>query len=101
MMWGRRFGGASLLRLALVVAAGAATVVSSVPAQAQSAADKATARQLATQGIKLYGEGKYAQALDLLQRAQTLYDAPVHLLYIARCQHRVGQLVESAETYRG
>jgi len=99
-MWGRRFGGASLLRLAMFAAAGAATVVSSLPVQAQSAADKATARQLATQGIKLYGEGKYAQALDLLQRAQTLYDAPVHLLYIARCQHRVGQLVESAETYR-
>ncbi len=67
---------------------------------AQSAADKATARQLATEGIKLFRSGKYAEALDKVQRAETLYDAPVHLLYIARCQVKLGKLVEGAETYR-
>jgi hypothetical protein len=70
------------------------------PAFAESAADKATAREAATEGISLYRAGKYADALDRLKRAQALYDAPVHLLYIARAEDKLGQLVEAAETYR-
>ncbi|HEX4339263.1 MAG TPA: PEGA domain-containing protein [Polyangiaceae bacterium] len=72
----------------------------SVPATAQSAADKATAREAATQGIGLYRAGKFADALDRLKRAQALYDAPVHVLYIARAEDKLGQLVEAAENYR-
>lgn len=64
------------------------------------AADKANARSLATEGIELYNEGRYADALDRLQRAQSLFDAPMHLLYIARAQVKLGQLVEASETYR-
>lgn len=67
---------------------------------ATSAADKATARELATSGIELFRAGKYDEALDKLKRAEQLYDVPVHLLYIARAQEKLGQLVESAETYR-
>jgi hypothetical protein len=70
------------------------------PALADSAADKATAREVATEGIELYRAGKYAEALDRLRRAQALYDAPVHLLYIARAEEKLGQLVEGSETYR-
>jgi hypothetical protein len=70
------------------------------PARAQSAADKATAREAATAGIGLYRAGKFAEALDKLRRAQELYDAPVHLLYIARSQDKLGQLVEASENYR-
>src|SRR5689334_15456733 len=70
------------------------------PSRAQSAADKATAREAATEGINLYRAGKYTDALDRLRRAQSLYDAPVHLLYIARSQEKLGQLVEAAENYR-
>lgn len=80
--------------------AGALLLSAAPPALAQSAADKATARQLATEGIKLFRGGEYADALDKLQRAEALYDAPVHLLYIARCQVKLGKLVEGAETYR-
>lgn len=72
----------------------------SAPVGAQSAADKATARQVATEGIELFRQEQYEKALDRLRRAQALYDAPVHLLYIARCQEKLGQLVEAAETYR-
>src|SRR5664280_675076 len=61
---------------------------------AQTASDKATARQMATEGIQSYKQGKYAEALDLLQRAEQLYDAPVHLIYIARVQAALGKLVE-------
>lgn len=70
------------------------------PALAQSAADKATARQLATEGIDLFKAGKIPEALDKLQRAQQLYDAPVHLIYIARSHAQLGQFVEAAEAYR-
>jgi hypothetical protein len=75
-------------------------LVSASVARAESAADKATAREVATEGIGLYKEGKYADALDRLRRAQELYDAPVHLLYIARAQEKLGQLVEASENYR-
>ena len=67
---------------------------------AQTAADKATAREQAKQGIELFRAESYAEALDKLKRAQALYDAPVHLLYIARCQAQLGKLVEASETYR-
>ncbi len=70
------------------------------PAEAQSAADKATARQLATEGIQLYKSRSYDKALEKLTRAEALYDAPPHLLYIARSQVALGQLVEAAETFR-
>ncbi|HEY3235344.1 MAG TPA: hypothetical protein VGJ84_11570, partial [Polyangiaceae bacterium] len=69
-------------------------------AAAQSAADKSTARRLAQEGIQLFQSQKYTEALERLQRAENLYDAPVHLLYIARCQVQLGQLVEGAETYQ-
>jgi hypothetical protein len=95
----------SVFRLALrcIAAVGvAAAGVSLGPpnALAQSAADKATARALATEGIKLFRDGKFAESLDKMQRAQTMYDAPVHLLYIARCQVKLDKLVEGAESYR-
>lgn len=72
----------------------------STPASAQAAADKATARQLALAGTDAYDAGRYAEALDKLTRAQTLFEAPIHLLYIARSQAKLKRLVEAAETYR-
>lgn len=82
------------------VGVGVAVLFAPAPARAQSAADKATARALATSGIKLYRAGNYKDALDKLTRAEALYDAPIHLLYIARCQVKLGKVVEGAETYR-
>jgi hypothetical protein len=55
---------------------------------------------MATQGIQYFQQGKNAEALDLLQRAEQLYDAPVHLIYIARTQAALGKLVDASETYR-
>ncbi|HMR80705.1 MAG TPA: hypothetical protein PKD61_36595, partial [Polyangiaceae bacterium] len=69
-------------------------------ASAQTAADKATARQLAIEGVEAFRKDDFAGALDKLQRAQNLYDAPVHLIYIARSSVRLGKLVEAAEAYR-
>ncbi len=78
----------------------AASVALASPAGAQSEADVALARQLATEGIKLWQGKKFAPALDKLQRAEALYDAPIHVVYIARCQVELGRLVEASEAYR-
>ena len=56
-------------------AVGAAALVAGAQASAQSAADKATARQLAVRGIELYNDGKYAEALPLLKRAVNIAEA--------------------------
>lgn len=63
------------------------------------AQDTAAARAMATQGLDAYREGKFQEALDLLSRAQELYPAPVHVLYIARCHSQLGHPVESSEFY--
>ncbi len=78
----------------------AASLAFALSAGAQSSADKATARRLANDGIELFQKGQVAEALDKLERAEQLFDAPVHLVYIARCQVKLGKLVEAAESYR-
>lgn len=83
-----------LLFIVVAVALGAA------PVWAQSAADKATARELASAGIRQLQAGDAASAVESLERAQALYDAPVHLLYLGRAYEELGLLVESAEAYR-
>lgn len=92
---GKPLGAAGIAALAL-----SALLYWSPSARAQSAADKATARATASEGIKLFNAGDYAAALDRLKRAQALYDAPPHLLYMARAQIKLGQLVEASENYQ-
>ncbi len=86
-----RWSAASLLLAALGFGA---------PLAAQSDGDKAAARRLAQDAIVAYRAERYEEALDKAQRAQALYDAPVHLLYMARALVKLGRLVEAAETYR-
>jgi hypothetical protein len=87
-------------RLRAIVLLAAGLLLAPRQSYADTVADKANARTLATEGIDLYNEGRYAEALDRLQRAQQLFDAPIHLLYVARAQTKLGQLVEATETYR-
>lgn len=84
---------------ATIVAIGALVIVPGI-AHAQSAADKATARELAAEGIKKFNAGDAEAARTLLEKAQALYDAPIHLLYLARSHEKLGSLVEAAEAYR-
>ena len=65
-----------------------------------SDADRAAARELFMDGVKLQEAGNFADALDRFQRAQAVFSAPTHLLHIAECDAALGRLVESAETYR-
>ncbi len=66
---------------------------------AQTEEDRAAARSLATQGIAAANEGRYAVALDLFTRAESLLHAPPHVLYMARAAAKLGQLVRARELY--
>jgi hypothetical protein len=65
-----------------------------------SDAERAVARQLFHDGDDLQRAGKYADALDKFQRAESAYSAPTNVLRIAECHAALGQLVEAAESYR-
>jgi PEGA domain len=68
-------------------------------AQSVSDADRAAARELYVQGVQLQESGRFGDALDRFERAQSVFSAPTHLLHIAECEAALGKLVESAETY--
>jgi hypothetical protein len=65
-----------------------------------SDADRAAARELFVAGVGAQQAGRFAEALDKFERAQSVFQAPTHLLHIAECEAALGKLVESAETYR-
>lgn len=56
---------------------------------------KAAARALAEQGHTLHEAGKYAEAIDVLQRAEKLFHAPTLILALARAHVGAGQLLEA------
>jgi hypothetical protein len=75
-------------------------MVVSRPAPAQGDAERAGARAAAGEGFKAFSESRWSEALDLFTRAESLVHAPTHLLYIARSQEKLGQLVRARETYQ-
>jgi hypothetical protein len=66
---------------------------------AQSDENRAAARAAATQGVDAEEGGKWAEAIELFTRAESLVHAPPHLLHIARAQAKLGKLVTAQETY--
>jgi len=86
-------------RVALAAAIALAALSQAPAARAQTAEEKAAARDLATRGITALSEQKYAEALDLVSRAEQILHAPTHLLLIAQAQAGLGRLVEAKETY--
>jgi hypothetical protein len=68
-------------------------------ARAQSDETRAGARAAATEGARAFRDQKWAEAADLFTRAESLVHAPPHLLYMARAQVKLGQLVKAQESY--
>jgi hypothetical protein len=66
---------------------------------AQSDEARAGARAAASQGIKAFNEGRWAEAADLMSRAEALVHAPTHLLYLAQAEEKQGHLVKAHEVY--
>ncbi len=60
----------------------------------------ATARQLAIQGIDAVENGRCQDGAPLLERAESLHHASVHLQYLARCRAKDGKLVAATELWR-
>jgi hypothetical protein len=88
----------ALLLVSVSVSVGSLTALHS-PARAQSDEDRAAARAAATEGAKAMADHRYADAVDLFSRAESLLHAPTHLLYIARALAAQGKLVRAQETY--
>jgi hypothetical protein len=76
-----------------------ALLATSAPAFAQTDEQRAAARELATEGAKAFQEGKYDQSLDLFTKAESLYHALPHLLFIARANAKLGRYVKAREAY--
>jgi hypothetical protein len=60
----------------------------------------ATARQLAISGIDAVESGDCKKGEPLLDRAEKLHHASVHLQYLARCRAGSGRLVAATEMWR-
>lgn len=62
-----------------------------------AAEDIAAARSLGIQGIELADAGNCAEAINKLERAESLYHAPTILGRLGECQVQVGQIVRGTE----
>jgi hypothetical protein len=60
----------------------------------------AIARQLAIQGIDAVESGDCKKGAPLLERAEQMHHASVHLQYLARCRAAEGHLVVATEMWR-
>lgn len=85
-------------RLAGLVLALAATLAVG-PAAADTEQDKAQARQLGIDGVAAFERGDWSASLARFEAAERLFHAPTHLLFIARAQEKLGQLVAARATY--
>jgi hypothetical protein len=62
-------------------------------------ADRNAARALADKGADLFEEGKYIEAIEQFRQADALVHAPPHVLYMARANVKLGNLVEAHKLY--
>jgi tetratricopeptide (TPR) repeat protein len=60
---------------------------------------RAAARAKAEEGFKLYGADRWAEALERFREADQLFHAPTLVVYAARCQRKLGKLVEARALY--
>jgi hypothetical protein len=98
MAYSREFRGVARgIAATLVISLG--MVVVEPCAWAQTDDDRAGARVAATEGVKAINEKRWADAADLFARAESLVHSPVHLLYLARAQEKLGKLVKARENY--
>jgi hypothetical protein len=87
------------LSCALSGAALASSLTVGRTAFAQSDEQRSGARAAATQGAQAFAEKRWADAIDLFTRAESLVHSPVHLLYMGRAYEKLGALVKARESY--
>ncbi|HEX6764920.1 MAG TPA: hypothetical protein VF103_05565, partial [Polyangiaceae bacterium] len=67
---------------------------------AEAAGDGARAIEKGNQGIELYEQGKWNEALERFRRAESIYHSPVFVLYAARTLRNAGRLLEARAEFR-
>ena len=87
----RARGAVALLSLAVTLGAGRLS--------AQSDEDKAAARAMFMQGSEALAASRYAEALDMVSRAEQIFHAPPHMLLMGRAQAGLGKYVAAKETF--
>jgi hypothetical protein len=90
-------GGVGSRAIALSVTLALGVIASEASAQPDE--DRASARALTKQAVAHEEAGRWAEAIDLLRRAESLIHAPPHLLHIARAEVKLRRLVSARETY--
>jgi len=70
-----------------------------VPARADNDEARAGARAAATLGINAFEQGKWQESIDYMAKAEAVFHAPTHLLYMARSYEKLGNLVRARELY--
>lgn len=61
--------------------------------------DRAGARAAAYAGVEAFDAGRYQEAVDYFERAESIVHSPVHLSYIGRARLKLGQLVLAREAF--
>ncbi|WP_437314918.1 tetratricopeptide repeat protein [Sorangium sp. So ce385] len=77
----------------------AAPALAAKPPEAASAEAQQLARTKAHEGLKLYGADRWQEAFEVFKEADGLYHAPTLVLYMARCQRKLGRLEEARGLY--
>jgi hypothetical protein len=77
-----------------------ALLSASLPVSAQTDEERAGARAAATEGAAAMSQQRWADAVDLFTRAESLVHAPPHLLYLGRAYLKLGKLVKARETFQ-
>lgn len=88
------YAAALFMTLALPAFAYAEPLKGVTPMQAQI-----LSRRSADEGLRLYEQGQWKEAYEKLRAAEELHHTPTRLLYMARCQHRLGKLLEARGIY--
>jgi hypothetical protein len=92
-----------IARLAPRAALALLLALTAAPAEAQPASgstrNQAMARAKGQEGLKLFAEGQWQSAYNLLAEADKLYHASTLTLYMARCQRNLGRLIEARDLY--
>ena len=85
-------------RHALAALCAALVICVAAPSRADEQAENtAAARTLGIQGVQLADAGKCPEAIEKLQRAESLHHAPTILGRLGECQVAVGQIVAGTE----
>jgi hypothetical protein len=66
---------------------------------APAAANRTLAIENATKGLELYRAERWQEAYERFREADRLYHAPSVVIYLARCQKKLGKLVEALALY--